>query len=415
MDILRAKYKVSRDWLHSEPPKRASPIWRAIKQSKSIIAKGACFSVGSGSSIDIWTDPWVPWIEGFIPTPKAEEFTQIPLRACHLIDSNLHCWKHNLVRELFTPLSAQAILAIPIPSRPSPDNLIWTPDPKGNFSIKSAYHTGHASLPSIAPIGISWNKIWNLNLPERLKMLLWRIEVNVLPTKENLLNCLHVSDAYCLFCKDSIESLSHLFFNCPTSRAFWFVVCWGLKTEDLAISHPEDIIKLCLNPPNFPCDDIEKGQVFLRMVFTIEEIWLARNRALHQNCRWDVASFIRMVLSRCYEYSTIIAPGTVHAIPTPVHAWSPPLAGCIKININAATSATQAAIGVVARDYQGIPLKVWARLIKKTTPFQAETEALMWAVQLAKVERWSKVIFEGDAKICFDAINSLNQSYPWCI
>ena len=31
----------------------------------------------------------------------------------------------------------------------------------------------------------------------------------------------------------------------------------------------------------------------------------------------------------------------------------------------------------------------------------------MWAVQLAKVERWSKVIFEGDAKICFDAINSL--------
>ena len=26
MNILRAKYKVSRDWLHSEPPKRASPI-----------------------------------------------------------------------------------------------------------------------------------------------------------------------------------------------------------------------------------------------------------------------------------------------------------------------------------------------------------------------------------------------------
>ena len=31
------------------------------------------------------------------------------------------------------------------------------------------------------------------------------------------------------------------------------------------------------------------------------------------------------------------------------------------------------------------------------------------------MERWSKVIFEGHAKICFDAINSLSQSYPWSI
>ena len=42
-----------------------------------------------------------------------------------------------------------------------------------------------------------------MNLLERLKMILWRIGVNFLPTKENLLNRFHVSDAYCLFCKDS--------------------------------------------------------------------------------------------------------------------------------------------------------------------------------------------------------------------
>ena len=33
----------------------------------------------------------------------------------------------------------------------------------------------------------------------------------------------------------------------------------------------------------------------------------------------------------------------------------------------------------------------WAWLIKETTPLQAETAALLWA----KMENWSRVIFEG--------------------
>ena len=130
-------------------------------------------------------------------------------------------------------------------------------------------------------------------------MLLWRIRVNSLPIKENLLNRFHVSDAYCLFYKDSIESSSYLFFNYPASRSFWFAVCWGLRTENLDISQPEDIIKLCLNSLNFPCEVVDKSHVPLCLAFTIEEIWLARNRALHQNCIWDVSFSIRLVQTRC--------------------------------------------------------------------------------------------------------------------
>ncbi|XP_075649652.1 uncharacterized protein LOC142620113 [Castanea sativa] len=237
-------------------------------------------------------------------------------------------------------------------------------------------------------------------------MLIWRIGVNSLPTRENLLNRLQVGDAYCLFCKDCIESSSHLFFNCPATRSFWFAVCWGLRTESLAISQAEDIVKFCLNPPNFPCEAADKCQVLMRVAFTIEEIWLARNRVLHQNCSWDVSSSCRLVMSRCFEFSIIIAPPVTHVLPTPVQAWSPPPPDCIKLNIDAVVSDTQAAIAVVACDHRGVPIKVWARLIKKTTPLQAKTVALLWAVQLAKVEKWSKVIFEGDAKICLDAINS---------
>ena len=163
-------------------------------------------------------------------------------------------------------------------------------------------------LPFLDLGGICWNKLWKLNLPERLKMHLWRIGVNSIPTKENLLTRLHVSDTNCLFCKDSIEFSSHLFFNCLAFRSFWFAVCWGLRIENLAISQPQDIIKLILNPPNFPCENVDNGQISLRLAFTIEEIWMARNRSLHQNCVWDVSSSIRLVQTRCHEFSTIITP-----------------------------------------------------------------------------------------------------------
>ena len=70
MRVLRLKYKVSEDWLRAEAPKNASPIWKAIEKTKSIVSKGACYLIGDGKFVDIWLDPWVPWIQGFTPAPK---------------------------------------------------------------------------------------------------------------------------------------------------------------------------------------------------------------------------------------------------------------------------------------------------------------------------------------------------------
>ena len=60
MRTLRATYKVKDDWLHAEPHKVASPIWRAIEKARPTIIKGACYLIGDGSSVDVWLDPWVP-------------------------------------------------------------------------------------------------------------------------------------------------------------------------------------------------------------------------------------------------------------------------------------------------------------------------------------------------------------------
>ncbi|KAK9986858.1 hypothetical protein SO802_031809 [Lithocarpus litseifolius] len=79
--------------------------------------------------------------------------------------------------------AAKAILAIPIPYNPKQDKLIWLPDSKGMFSVKSIHELAFRSSISNNPQNNHWKRLWNARLPERLKMLLWRIGVDVLPTK----------------------------------------------------------------------------------------------------------------------------------------------------------------------------------------------------------------------------------------
>lgn len=86
MEVLRTKYKVSNSWLSAEPRKAGSPTWRAIEATKKLVVKGACFMLGDGMSINVWTDPWVPWIDNFKPYPRVEEYKQIAIKASNLID-----------------------------------------------------------------------------------------------------------------------------------------------------------------------------------------------------------------------------------------------------------------------------------------------------------------------------------------
>ena len=60
MRILKTKYKVKDDWLQAEASRHASPIWKAIKKAKVVVRKGTCFLIGSGKSVDVWPNSWVP-------------------------------------------------------------------------------------------------------------------------------------------------------------------------------------------------------------------------------------------------------------------------------------------------------------------------------------------------------------------
>ena len=103
MLILRAKYKVKQDQLHKTPPKNASPVWKAIENAKKIIAKSACYLIRDGALINIWTSPWVPWLNNFTLTPSLKPYIDKPMMVFMLINNITHIWKESLIHELFEP------------------------------------------------------------------------------------------------------------------------------------------------------------------------------------------------------------------------------------------------------------------------------------------------------------------------
>ena len=118
MGILRSKYSVKENWLRAKPIKSAFPTWRAIERAKKLIEKGACYLLGDDKSINVWVDPWVPWIEGFKLKPRIEEYNHLPIKAHHLFDRSTKSWGKSMVKEIFAPDDAQSILTIPIPLSP---------------------------------------------------------------------------------------------------------------------------------------------------------------------------------------------------------------------------------------------------------------------------------------------------------
>ncbi|XP_075640568.1 putative mitochondrial protein AtMg00310 [Castanea sativa] len=180
MNVLKAKYKVSQDWLYNEPPRIASPCWRAIENAKKLILKGVCYLIGDETSINVWMDLWVPWIQGFKPEPRDQSFSQVPIMK---------------------------------------ESLMWALDSKGIFLVKYAYRVLIEQDKSSNPAGVPWKKLWKARLPERVKMLIWRLGSNAFPTKDNLMKRLANVDPTCIFCKEKLESGVHLFCECPVTKA----------------------------------------------------------------------------------------------------------------------------------------------------------------------------------------------------
>ncbi|GLT73739.1 hypothetical protein SLA2020_455770 [Shorea laevis] len=325
-----------------------------------------------------------------------------------LIDEETHTWRRELVLELFNPYEAHLILSLPLSWVNREDGWTWNFTRHGGFSVRSGYHQAmhvHNSIvgPSSSSPSFKGDCLWHLNIPEKLKLFLGQSYCDILPTKDNLL-CRRVNvDSECPMCNLEDESVLHCLKSCQVAHAVWIGCPLSLRVSEIQA----DTFADCFNSISTLLQ-MEQLELFCVLCW---KIWHARNELLWNGKSVNPRHIIEHSLHFLADYrrATLLKGGAKPSRNRNGTRWTPPLADCVKINIDAALSWQQrtSGMGAVARDSSG---EVLAALSCKGQEVSAAEiaeacslrEALQWAQELC----FRKVIMESDCASIVTAINS---------
>lgn len=188
---------------------------------KHLIAKVACLLVGNRDSIRTWSDSWIHDLPSFTPTPKVDANPDIALVVSQLLTPDWSNWDISKLRLLFEEHVIDLIQKTPIPSCPMEDSWSWTAtNSRFFFSFKLAYWLCREGSP---PSNLDYirGQIWKSKIHECLKMHLWRIAANVLPTKEVISMFNEDVDGSYPLCNSALETSFHLLIVCPIAKSLW--------------------------------------------------------------------------------------------------------------------------------------------------------------------------------------------------
>lgn len=115
------------------------------------------------------------------------------------IDSDHGIWKEDLLRLFYSEATVQVILKIPLSLNRCEVFAAWPPTRTGIYSVRSANilprmadfneflsKSGKGSSSNQQQLAKGWKRLWSINAPNKMKIVLWRLAHNCLPTGEQL-------------------------------------------------------------------------------------------------------------------------------------------------------------------------------------------------------------------------------------
>lgn len=405
--VLRAKYFPSSNVLEARAKKGISYTWRSVLKGLHLLKEGLIWRIGDGNQVNIWVDPWIPRGETRrVITPRNGSILH---KVAELIDPITGSWDCRLVRDTFLQEDADCILAIPI-QEGMDDTLAWHGDPKGNFSVKSAYalasrrrdhHNNADASSSISGRGENvWKSIWNVNVTNKIKMFLWRLAHNSHPVRVNIARRGIKIETLCPMCFRLDEDGGHLFLKCKKVKQVWRCLCLEdtrtlLASKASALEVIESILTL-------------REETKIKVVLLLWCWWSARNKAIQGGRCGSTEEVCNTVAYHLMNMEKLQIGKSARAPPMNLK-WQPPPAGFYKINCDGSYRAKSGlgGWGCIIRGHDGGFLAAGAgALTGISSALHAESVACMKGLELAVFLGMQNVMIETDAAILKTALTS---------
>ena len=256
----------------------------------------------------------------------------------------------------FLPFEAEAVLSIPLSTRSTEDTHFWQGTKNGTYSTKSAYRFLAEELGALKP-GPSntqahkhfWQKLWTLDVPNKVRHFMWRACNESLPTKLNLYKRKVTSNPRCDLCHHEMEDTVHALWGCNRIKEIWW-------EEETCGTHLQE------NFSSFR--DLFQGFLLHQCPMLAEtfavivgSIWYNRNARRMGKTSLPTQKIYADVVERLSEFKKAHSPPLIRPQPPQHHPphWIPPPAHTYKVNYDRATfqDIRMAGTGVVIRDFEG--------------------------------------------------------------
>lgn len=242
------------------------------------------------------------------------------------------------IHAAFPPDEALAILSIPRGEWVGEDNQIWHYENNGIFSVRSGYRLAQsedlAGIPSSSSSSMIgwWKGLWNLSVPSKILIFMWRLCLNRLHNGDNLLFRNIDVPSFCSNCGRSGESVVHVFWFCKVARKEWLMSNFGYLWHSVSggplvpFLHILQEIQESIRWAKF-----EEVAVFLWTLWNNRNLWKFQGKEVFSPAGSWALDYLRsfQATQESLKLSRLVGCMASSA------SWSPPREGSFKINVDA--------------------------------------------------------------------------------
>ncbi|XP_019240114.1 PREDICTED: uncharacterized protein LOC109220105 [Nicotiana attenuata] len=405
------------------PWREGSHVWRKMLECRDLIEHQIIWKLRMGSSL-FWYDNWTGLGALYFLVPQDFGIDEGIQNVYELVENG--AWNVDRVMELLPEdLASHIIEKISPPLVENDiDRPFWMLEPRGNFSVKTAWeYLRRREHPKRA-----YKMIWVRGLPFKISFFMWKVWKAKLPLDDFMRRLGYFMPSKCWCCAaPKEESLVHLFYTSKSAETVWryFLPRAGISVQGLTL---HQAITRCWTVPV-----VSRLKPVMQALPSciVWELWKRRNSLKHgegvsvSRVIYQVSTHLQHLVQM--RKPNIQVPHRWSNLLTMMENYTPrlkyekvlwefPMEGWIKVNTDGASRGNpgRSSIGFCLRDASGDVKYALGREITEGSNNEAEAVAILEALRICRTLNYSHIWLQTDSMLMKNTIEGTWKP-PWCI